>query len=47
MEFEGTPEDWEDDAASSAGEDDEGEGKRSLEGQAWCMVHFEEVRQVA
>ncbi|BGO91443.1 hypothetical protein NBRC10512_003103 [Rhodotorula toruloides] len=44
MEFEGTPEDWENDAASSEGDDDEGEGERkgSLEGRAWCMVHFEE-----
>ncbi|GAA5901119.1 uncharacterized protein JCM6883_004761 [Sporobolomyces salmoneus] len=34
MEFEGTPDDWED-------EDEEGE-QESLRGKAWCMVHFEE-----
>jgi len=37
MEFEGTPEDWEE-----RGEGEESEGE-SLQGKAWCMVHFEEV----
>ncbi|GAA6009039.1 hypothetical protein JCM11491_005723 [Sporobolomyces phaffii] len=36
MEFEGTPEDWEEDVC------DGGEGQESLRGKAWCMVHFEE-----
>ncbi|GAA5957931.1 hypothetical protein JCM8115_001079 [Rhodotorula mucilaginosa] len=35
MEFEGTPEDWEE-----AGSGDE--GGEELRGKAWCMVHFEE-----
>lgn len=50
MEFEGTPEDWEDAEeghvkAENEGEDEGGPEKReSLRGKAWCMVHFEEVR---
>lgn len=44
MEFEGTPEDWEDEEATS--DEDGVEGERSgLKGKAWCMVHFEEVRE--
>jgi len=38
MEFEGTPEDWEDDRGEEGEEEEE-----SLIGKAWCMVHFEEV----
>jgi len=37
MEFEGTPEDWEDSRGQGQEEDE------SLIGKAWCMVHFEEV----
>jgi hypothetical protein len=37
MEFEGTPEDWEEPGAGEEGE------VESLQGKAWCMVHFEEV----
>lgn len=39
MEFEGTPEDWEE-----AGSGDE--GAEELKGKAWCMVHFEEVHRL-
>ncbi|GAA5887790.1 hypothetical protein JCM5296_001767 [Sporobolomyces johnsonii] len=37
IQFEGTPEDWEDEEES-----EDGEERESLKGKAWCMVHFEE-----
>ncbi|GAA5952441.1 hypothetical protein JCM3765_001973 [Sporobolomyces pararoseus] len=39
MEFEGTPEDWDEDIQEEGGASEE---KESLKGKAWCMVHFEE-----